>query len=67
MSEESSNKLNFNTILQEVGKFTRKVNSLSKILDFTIEEVIPKIFKEKTDDVLKITKGQLDYFLAHFI
>ena len=41
-------------IMGEIMNFSRKVNKLSKAVDYVVEEVIPAIFKENTDKVYQI-------------
>jgi hypothetical protein len=61
MSE--SKNTDFQKIFQEIGKFTQKVNSLGKAVDFLHEELTPKVFKEKTTDLFEFGKKMVDNFL----
>lgn len=66
---ESSEKKGFDmqNFIQQVGKFTQKVNSLSKAVDFTLYEMMPKIFKDKIGEAYEASKKQLDFIMAHLI
>ena len=50
MSEKKEKPKNKN-VMQELMKFTRKVNTLGKAIDFVTEELVQEIFQ---DDVLTI-------------
>ena len=58
-----SNSTDFQKIVQEIGKFTQKINSLGKAVDFLHEEVTPKVFKEKTTDIFEFGKKMVDNLL----
>lgn len=61
MSE--SKNMDLQKIVQEIGKFTQKINSLGKAVDFLHEELTPKVFKEKTTDIFEFGKKMVDNFL----
>jgi hypothetical protein len=64
VEEKSNKKVNFNKIVQDVVVFSRKVNTLGKFLDFTLGEVMPKVF-DNVEEVYASSKKQLDYFFRH--
>lgn len=51
-------------IMQNIGRLSKKFNSLGRVVDYINEEVTPKVFKEKTEEVfdssMKILKKLLD-------
>jgi hypothetical protein len=55
------------TVVQEVGKFTRKVDSLSKAVDYVAMELMPQIFGDKVDEVYRSTRKTMDYFIKFFL
>lgn len=64
---DNKKKFDVNAIVQEVGKFTRKVNSVSKFLDYAAEEVMPKLFKENLEKANKDLHKQIGYIIKHLI
>ena len=65
---EVKDSINVKKIAQEAVMFSRKVNSLSKAVDFVIEEAMPAVFKEKNiEKVYRQYKKQLDYFMRHLV
>ena len=66
-SGQKEKSLNFEDIAKEVVLFSRKVNTLSKSMDFAIEEVMPKIFKDNIEEVYQNAKKSLDFFMRHII
>ena len=60
--------IEFKEVVREFGKFSRKVNTLSKAVDFVIEEAMPTIFKdENIEKVYEQYKKQLDFFMRHIV
>ena len=54
-------------IVQEVGKFTRKVDKLSKAVDYVTVELMPQVFGDKINDAYRQTRKSLDYIMRHLI
>ena len=72
MGEESnssadSKSINFEEIVQEVGKAQRKVDSLSKVVDLIIDEIMPEIFKERVAEAYENTQKIVDHFIRHLL
>ena len=66
--QSKSSGFDLTTLTQEVGKFTRKINSLSKAVDYLSTELLPQVVGEtKVDEVYRNTKKGLDYFMRHLI
>jgi hypothetical protein len=57
----------FNAIMQQVGKAVREVNSLSKIVDKVLVDLMPKLYKEKVDEAYTDTNKALGYIIRHII
>jgi hypothetical protein len=51
-------------IMQNVGKITRKFDSLSKVVDYVNEELIPSIFGDKTEKIFEMNKKAIEDFIA---
>ena len=51
-------------IIQNVGKITRKFDSLSKVVDYVNEELVPSLFGEKTEEIFEKNKKAIDDFIA---
>ena len=65
---EKSKPVDVKKVAQEAVKFSRKVNTLSKAVDFVIEEAMPAVFKEENiEKVYRQYKKQLDYFMRHLV
>ena len=54
-------------ILDELGRVIKREESISTFIDFTLEEVLPAIFKEKVEIAYKSNKKQVDYVSRHII
>ena len=54
-------------IISDVGSETRKFSKLSEFVDYTLEEMMPKLFGENIEDAYKNSKKQIDYFMRHLI
>jgi hypothetical protein len=68
MSEsESKSPKDFNAVITEVMKFTRKVNTLGKAVDYVVVDLMPKIFRDQIEKAYEISKKQLDFFMGHVL
>jgi anaerobic glycerol-3-phosphate dehydrogenase len=59
--------LDLQEVVQEIGKFTRKVDKLSKAVDYVTVELMPQVFGNKINDVYRQTRKSLDYIMRHLI
>ena len=64
---EGQKPLDFESIVQEVGKAQRKIESLSKVVDLVIDEVMPQIFKERVAEAYENTQKIVDHFIRHLL
>jgi len=59
--------IDINTVMQEVGKAVREVNSLSKIVDKVLIDIMPKLYKEKVEEAYADTNKALGFIIKHII
>ena len=64
---KEKNAFDFNKIVQEVGKAVREVNSLSKVVDKVLIDIMPKLYKKKVEEAYADTNKALGFIIKHII
>ncbi len=54
-------------VVEQVGKFQRKVDSLSKAVDYLTDEVMPDLFKENLEKAYKNTQKAVDHIIKYLL
>ncbi|UYP46615.1 hypothetical protein NEF87_002900 [Candidatus Lokiarchaeum ossiferum] len=60
-------KVDYSKIIQNIGSNLKNFDKLSKIIDYSIEEVMPKLFGKNIEKAYENSKKQIDYFMRHLI
>ncbi|MHA1728855.1 MAG: hypothetical protein ACTSWY_09005 [Promethearchaeota archaeon] len=55
--------VNVEDLIQRTNNFIGKINTPGKILDYVTEEITPKMFKEKTEQVYELGQKIIDEFI----
>jgi hypothetical protein len=63
--EKKSEGFDLSNMVQEIGKFTRNFNTLSKIVDYISLDLMPKMFGDNVDEVYRQTKKNIDNFIRY--
>lgn len=64
---EKKNKVDYSKIIQNIGSNVKNLDKLSKIIDYSIEEIMPKLFGKNIEKAYENSKKQIDYFMRHLI
>jgi hypothetical protein len=68
MSESEPKKSkDISAVMTDFMKFTRKINTLGKAVDYMLVDIMPKLFKDNIKKAYALSKKQLDFFMAHII
>ncbi|MHA1672981.1 MAG: hypothetical protein ACTSYI_05085 [Promethearchaeota archaeon] len=59
--------LNFDQITKKYFKFSRNLQSPGDLVDYIIDNIIPKVAKNQQDNFLKETQESIDYIFRHIL
>ncbi|MHA1820937.1 MAG: hypothetical protein ACTSU2_04495 [Promethearchaeota archaeon] len=57
--------MNFDEIIQNTAKVIKRFDELGKVVDFVNEELIPEIFKDKTEEVYELNWTLVKNIVKH--
>lgn len=69
MTETKDAKKGFDLSLltQELGKYKRQFDSLGKVVDYIMVDVMKKVYKTNITKAYEVSMKQLDYISEHLI
>ncbi len=67
ISQDSEKKKDYSKLVQNFSENIRNLDSLSKLIDYSIEEVMPKMFGKNIEKAYENSKKHIDYFMRHLI
>ena len=62
-----NSKINYSKIIQNIASNVKNLDKLSKIIDYSMEEIMPKVFGKNIEKAYENSKKQIDYFMRHLI
>ncbi len=59
--------VNFDQFTKKYFKFSRNLQSPGDLVDYVIDNIIPKVAKNQQDNFLKETQESIDYIFRHIL
>lgn len=65
--EEKGNDFSLSEVISDAKKNRKKIDKLSKFVDYVVEEAMPKVFTENIEKAYENSKKTADFIMRHII
>ena len=66
-TKETKKGFDLSLLTQELGKYKRQFDSLGKVVDYIMVDVMKKVYKTNITKAYEVSMKQLDYISEHLI